>query len=195
MDEEERAHLLARAVLAAAVTGNPSPGTPDAPYSGKAYERFKRWYAAHVLRRFPGTRRRRIVRYAKASLYYAGRMVYTEGTQRGELFHRKPGEFEAAHADCSQYSASLCHWVGVKGVTDKDWTGTLAEKGVKLTEPRPGCFVFFGSPPFVHMGVMENTAQVIGFGTQSAPDRNSLAGLLAYFASQGHPGYEYRDLT
>lgn len=175
--------------------GNPSPETPPAPQIGGWYERYRRWYAAHVLRRLPGSKRARIVRYAKASLHYAGKMHYTETTARSELFHRKRGRFGGAHADCSQYSSSLCHWTGVKSVTDSDWTGTLCHKGVKLAAAEPGCFVFFGVEPFVHMGVMETRTQVIGFGTQSAPDRNSLAGLLAYFAGQGHPGYEFRDLT
>lgn len=177
------------------MSGNPSPNTPTAPQIGGWYERYKRWYWSHVLHRWPGTKRQRIVRYAKASLAYAGKMHYTEGPQRSELFHRRRGQFKGAHADCSQYSASLCHWVGVNDVTDSDWTGTLCHKGVKLTAAEPGCFVFFGTEPFVHMGVVESVVSVIGFGTQSAPDRNSFAGLLAYFASKGHPGYEFRDLT
>lgn len=177
------------------MSSNPVPNTPPAPQIGGWYERYKRWYYAHVLHRFPVAKRRRIVNYAKASLAYHGRMIYDDGPGRGELFHRKPGRFLAARADCSQYSASLCHWVGVKDVTDTDWTGTLCHKGVKLRNAEPGCFVFFGTDPFEHMAVMETRTQVIGFGTQSAPDRNSLAGLLAYFAGQGHPGYEFRDLT
>lgn len=174
---------------------NPSPNTPGAPYSGKAYEGFKRWYWAHVLHYFPANKKRRIVNYAKASLNYAGKMHYTELFGRSQLFHRRRGDFKGARADCSQYCASLCHWVGVVGVTDSDWTGTLCHKGQKLISPERGCFVFFGADPFVHMGVMEDAKHVIGFGTQSAPDRNTLAGLLAYFAGQGHPGYEFRDLT
>lgn len=136
-----------------------------------------------------------IVRYAKASLAYAGKMRYTEGVARSQLYHRPKGDFHGASADCSQYSATLCHWVGVVGVTDTDWTGTLCHKGQRLTAPEPGCFVFFGTAPFVHMGVMQDSKRVIGFGTQSAPDVNTLAGLLAYFAGEGHPGFEFRDLT
>ena len=122
-------------------------------------------------------------------------MHYTETAARSELFHRPRGKFLGAHADCSQYSASLCHWVGVQGVTDTDWTGTLCTKGVKLGEPVAGCFVFFGAPPFVHMGVMVDRTHVIGFGQQQAPDENALAGLVAYFAGSGHPGFQFRDLT
>lgn len=177
------------------MNSNPSPNTPQVPQAGGWYERYKRWYWSHVLHRFPAGKRKRIVNYAKASLAYHGRMVYDENIGRGQLFHRKRGDFKGAHADCSQLSASLCHWVGVKSVTDTDWTGTLCHKGHKLTEAEPGCFVFFGVDPFEHMGVMDTRKTVIGFGTQSAPDRNSLAGLLAYFASRGHPGYEFRDLT
>jgi hypothetical protein len=177
------------------MSGNPSPNTPGAPYSGKAYERFKRWYWSHVLHKLPGSKRQRIVRYARASLAYHGRMHYTETVRRSELFHRKRGDFDGAHADCSQYSATLCHWVGVVGVTDTDWTGTLCHKGQMILSPQPGCFVFFGTAPFVHMAVMVDKKHAVGFGSQSSPDESSLAGLVAYFASQGHPGYEFRDLT
>lgn len=177
------------------MTGNPLPNTPGGAVTPGQYERYRRWFNAHVLRHLPGPKRTRIVRYAKASLHYAGRMHYTEGPQRSELFHRKPGRFDGAHADCSQFSASICHWTGVKNVTDTDWTGTLCQKGQRVREAETGLFVFFGQPPFVHMGIMETRSSVIGFGTQTAPDRNSLAGLLSYFAGQGHPGHEFRDLT
>lgn len=174
---------------------NPSPNTPPAPQIGGWYERYKRWYWAHVLHHFPVSKRKRIVNYAKASLAYAGRMHYTEEAMRSQLFHRPKGDYKGAHADCSQFSASILHWSGVKDVTDSDWTGTLCHKGTKLQNSEPGCFVFFGVEPFVHMAVMETRTQAIGFGDQSAPDRNSLAGLLAFFAHEGHPGYIFRDLT
>jgi len=127
-------------------------------------------------------------------------MYYTEGPQRSELFHRPPGDFAGAHADCSQYSASLCHWVGVKDVNDKDWTGTLGKKGRLIEKPRRGAFVFFGPPPYVHMGVLVKPLlsrdwHVIGFGDQAGPDESTLPGMLAYFKEQGHPGHAFRDLT
>jgi hypothetical protein len=127
-------------------------------------------------------------------------MHYTQTEKRSELFHRKRGDFNGAHADCSQYSASLCHWVGVKDVTDEDWTGTLAKKGAQVHQPARGCFVFFGAPPYVHMGVLvkpllSRTWHVIAFGNSLAPDENSLPGLLGYFAAKGHPGHTFRDLT
>lgn len=174
---------------------NPAAAPPPGSYTPKWYERYKRWYWAHVLHRWPGSKRQRIVRYAKASLHRAGQMHYTESAARSELFHRKRGRFKGAHADCSQYSASLCHWVGVKAVTDTDWTGTLGQKGIRLAQPEAGCFVFFGEPPFVHMGVMIDHYRVIGFGTQSAPDLNRLSSLLAYFAGNDHSGHVFRDLT
>lgn len=177
------------------MNGNPSPNTPPTPQTGGWYERYKRWYWAHVLHRFPVSRRARIVNYAKASLAYAGKMHYTEGPQRSELFHKPHGHFKGAHADCSQFSASIAHWSGVKSVDDADWTGTLCHKGTRIREAEPGAFVFFGADPFVHMAVMVSKTSAIGFGSQSAPDQSSLAGLLAYFASKGHPGYEFRDLT
>jgi hypothetical protein len=127
-------------------------------------------------------------------------MVYTEGRSRSELFHRPHGKFKGAAADCSQYSASLCHWVGVKGVTDKDFTGTLAQKGRQVAKPSRGTFVFFGAPPYVHMGVMVKPLlsrrwHVIGFGDQQGPDEATLSVLLMFFAANGHPGHVFRDLT
>jgi len=144
--------------------------------------------------------RHRIRRLARHSLLYHGRMEYTEGPNRSELFHRPRGDFLGAAADCSQYSASLCHWVGVKDVTDKDYTGTLAQKGKRISRPRRGGFVFFGVPPYVHMGVLvkpmlSRTWHVIGFGDQAGPDESTLPALLHYFERQGHPGHELRDLT
>lgn len=176
------------------MSGNPAPNTP-LPTQPNTYPAYQRWWWRHVLHRLPQPKRSRILSYAKASLTYAGKMHYTEGLQRSELFHRKPGRFGGARADCSQYSASLAHWAGVRDVTDKDWTGTLANKGVVLTAPEPGCFVFFGQPPFVHMAVVSSKFRCIGFGRQGAPDDNTIAGLLAYFAGNGHPGHAFRDLT
>ena len=145
-------------------------------------------------------RRNRIRRLARKSLPYHGRMHYTEGPGRVELFHRSRGDFLRAGADCSQFSASLCHWVGVKDVTDRDYTGTLAQKGKRIAKPKRGAFVFFGVAPFVHMGVLvrpwnTRTWHVIEFGDQAAPDETPLPVLLAYFEREGHPGHEFRDLT
>lgn len=127
-------------------------------------------------------------------------MRYTEGPERSELFHRPVGDFQGAGADCSQFSASLCNWVGVKDVTAKDYTGTLATKGRAIASPKRGAFVFFGSPPYVHMGVLvkpllSRSWHVIEFGDQAAPDETPLPTLLEYFARRGHPGHAYRDLT
>lgn len=146
------------------------------------------------------TRKQRIRRHARRSLSFAGRMHYTETALRSQLFGRKPGNFNNAHADCSQYSASLCHWVGVASVDDKDWTGTLGRKGKLVESPARGVFVFFGTPPYVHMGVMvkpllSRTWHVIGFGDSAAPDESTLPALLGYFAVRGHPGHAFRDLT
>lgn len=146
------------------------------------------------------TRKQRIRRLARRSLAYAGRMHYTEGVNRSDMFNKPRGDFLGASADCSQYSASLCHWVGVKGVTDTDWTGSLAKKGRMVERPARGVFVFFGAPPYVHMGVMvkpllSSSWHVIGFGDQSAPEESTLPGLLSFFNREGHPGHQFRDLT
>ena len=144
--------------------------------------------------------RNRIRLLARESLPYHGRMHYTEGPERSQLFHRPKGDFIGAGADCSQYSATLCHWVGVRDVNDKDWTGTLGKKGRLIEQPRRGAFVFFGAPPYVHMGVLVKPLlsrdwHVIGFGDQAGPDESTLPGMLAYFERAGHPGHAFRDLT
>lgn len=144
--------------------------------------------------------RHRIRRLARKSLAFHGEMYYTEGPERSQLFHRSRGDFRGAGADCSQYSASLCHWVGVKDATDRDYTGTLAQKGKRIAKPSRGSFVFFGAPPYVHMGVLvkpmlSRVWHVIEFGEQAAPDEATLPSLLAYFAGKGHPGHQFRDLT
>lgn len=146
------------------------------------------------------TKKQRIRRQARRSLGYAGTMHYTMTAQRSELFHRARGAFRGAHADCSQYSAALCHWVGVGSVTDTDWTGTLAAKGRRIDKATRGAFVFFGTPPYVHMGVLvrpllSRSWHVIAFGHNSAPDENTLPALVHYFTTKGHPGHEFRDLT
>jgi hypothetical protein len=127
-------------------------------------------------------------------------MHYTEGRDRSQLFHRPPGRFAKAGADCSQYSASLCRWVGVKDVTDLDFTGSLAKKGRQVAKPKRGTFVFFGEFPYVHMGVMvkpllSRSWHVIGFGDQAGPEEATLAAMLMGFANEGHPGHVFRDLT
>ena len=89
---------------------------------------------------------------------------------------------------------------GLFDVNDTDWTGTLGKKGKLIERPLRGAFVFFGAPPYVHMGVLVKPLRskgwhVIAFGHQGAPDENTLPVLLAYFKERGHPGYAFRDLT
>jgi hypothetical protein len=119
-------------------------------------------------------------------------MHYTEGRDRSQLFHRPVGRFAKAGADCSQYSASLCHWVGVKDVTDLDFTGTLAQKGRQVAKPKRGVFVFFG---VMVKPLLSRSWHVIGFGDQAGPEENTLAAMLMGFAAEGHPGHVFRDLT
>lgn len=176
------------------MTGNAATNPPALPPP-----KFRRWhgFVYRLVGRVHPSKRLRIWAYARAGLAYHGRMVYTEGLSRGGLFHRNQGDFNGAHADCSQYAASCAHWAGVTSATDTDYTGTLGKKGRAVQEPqvKPGHVVLFGKYPYVHMGVMGYKRHVLGFGTQSGPDRNTLAGLIAYFAGIGHPGYAFRDLT
>jgi hypothetical protein len=174
------------------VTGNAATNPPSLP---PPKTRVWHGWLYRLVGRVHPSKRKRILAYARAGIAYHGEMHYTEQANRSELFHRKRGDFKAAHADCSQYAASCAHWAGVAKVTDADFTGTLSTKGKLLTEPVPGCYVFFGKPPYVHMGVMGKDKHVIGFGSQSGPDRNTLATLLSYFAKQGHGGHMFRDIT
>jgi hypothetical protein len=171
--------------------GNAATNPPALPPKTKVWHG---WIYKRIARVHP-VKRQRIRFYAHAGLAYHGRMHYSQGATRSELFHRKRGDFVNADADCSQYGASCAHWSGVQTVTDADWTGTLGKKGKLLGQPVTGCFVFFGAPPYVHMGVMGRGRNVLGFGSQTGPDRNELDTLLTYFARQGHPGHAFRDIT
>ena len=163
------------------------------------YAHWKGWWWK-VWGRVAPTKRQRMVAWAKRGLAFHGRMHYCEDLppavpNRTQLFHRPRGQFLGAHADCSQYAATVAKWSGVKDVDDADYTGTLGRKGAQLPGPIPGCFVFFGPFPHVHMGVMVNNTTLAGFGVQTGPDLNTVAGMQAYFAGQGVHGIEYRDIT
>jgi hypothetical protein len=179
------------------VTGNP-PQLDKLEGLALEYARIPHWQA-RMLGRFHPSKRKRIAVWARHGISFHGRMVYTEGPQRGELFHRLAGQFAGAHADCSQYGASCAHWSGVKRVDAADWTGTLWDKGKVLLHPVVGCGVIFGPYPGVHFGIITGRANgqwlVCGFGTQTGPDANTLAELTQYFLRNNHPGTRYIDLT
>lgn len=144
------------------------------------------------------TRRQKILRYAHRSLTFAGKMVYTEGPERSQLFHRAPGDFAGAHADCSQYAASILHWVGVHTVTDLDYTGTLLQKGRAESHPAAGRAVVWGPGTGSHMAwVTAKTPDgdwwTIGFGDQQGPDRVLLSQMNTYFRDHGKPGVRFLD--
>jgi len=175
------------------VTGNPP--LPSFPLTlATAYKRWHGWRDA-VIGKLAPSKRTRICAHARRSIPYAGRMHYTEGPGRSELFHRPPDKYEQASSDCSQFVSAIAHWSGVKTVTDEDWTGTLYEKGKQLERPVPGCIVIFGAKPGVHTAVMTTRTMTLGFGDQAGPQRVSLAGMVAYFTQQGHAGHVFRDLT
>lgn len=141
----------------------------------------------------------RIVYYANRGLRFAGRMVYSETADRSELFSRKPGDFQGAHADCSQYVASILHWLGVKSVTSADYTGTLLQKGKLLPGPALGAVAIWGPGTGAHAAFVTARAgsdwYVVGFGHQGAPDRSTLSGMNAYFEGVGQPGVRYLDFA
>lgn len=145
------------------------------------------------------TKRQQIVSMAHQSLAYAGKMYYSMQSNRSELFHRAKGNFAGAHADCSQFYCSILHWFGIAGVTDKDYTGTLWNKGTHISDPKPGCGVIFGAYPGEHIAMVTEKDShgvwwCIGFGHQGAPDHVSLPNLKTYFANAGHPGVRYIDM-
>lgn len=148
------------------------------------------------------TRRARAVRWALAALPYHGRMIYIEyGTRNGQtrasLFHRAPGDFLGAGADCSQFVSSIMHWVGVKAVTDEDATGSLLAKGREIARPAKGALVIFGPGGGVHTGMFVEEVNgvwyLVEFGEQAAPDKISLPDAIAYFKRTGKPGVRFRD--
>lgn len=166
----------------------------------KVLKNSKEWKAlvAWLKKHRPKPSKRQVaVRYAKASLAYAGKMVYTEGPQRSELFNRKPGDFAGAHADCSQFVSALMHWAGITTVNDTDATGTLLEKGKAVKDPAIGRICIFGPGPGVHAAMFVGRSggvwQLVEFGEQSAPDEISLPNAIAYFRSRSEPGVRFRD--
>lgn len=148
----------------------------------------------------PLTKAQRAVAFCHHALLFAGKMVYTQDlTLRQQLFGRKPADFAGAHADCSQFVSTILHWLGVKAVNARDFTGTLWNKGKVLAKPQPACVVIFGAYPGEHTGfVTEKTPDgkdwyVVGFGWGGAPDRSTLTGMESYFAEKGHPGVRFLD--
>jgi hypothetical protein len=147
----------------------------------------------------PLTFEHRVVAFCHTALEYAGKMTYDEGALRSQLFHRKPGDFKGAHADCSQLVSSILHWCGVKIVTATDYTGTLLKKGKLVASPAPARVVIFGPGTGTHGAFITEKAGVdwwvVGFGHQGAPDRVRLSTLEGYFKTAGHPGVRYLDFS
>lgn len=142
---------------------------------------------------------KQVVTWAHWGVLHRASFVYTESAQRSEMFHRTPGALTGRiYADCSQFVASILHWVGVKTVTDTDFTGTLLQKGKPLGAPRAGCVVIWGPGTGTHAAFITekngtNDWWTIGFGHQGAPDRVALSAMNTYFAKAGHPGTRFLD--
>lgn len=136
-----------------------------------------------------------VVSLAKAGLNFAGKMVYTEGSGRSELFHRSKGDFKGAGADCSQFVSSILHWCGNTKVTDSDYTGTLLQKGKLVSSPQPGDVVVWGPGTGVHTAFITEASggdwYTIGFGGQGAPDKVLLSAMDQYFSSAGNGGHRF----
>ena len=144
----------------------------------------------------PPSKRARMVAWAHWGVEQRAHFVYAEDTTRSEMFNRKPGDVSTPiHADCSQFYASICHWVGIPGLTDTDYTGTLLKKGKPVALPAPGDCVIFGPGTGDHAAMITEKAGddwwTIGFGHQGAPDRVLLSGLGQWFHQHGMPGVRF----
>jgi len=153
---------------------------------------------AHV----PATIRTRMVAWAHWGVEQRAHFIYDELAGRPIMFNRKPGDLSRPiHADCSQFYAAICHWVGLLGLTDTDYTGTLLQKGqlVPLVGARPGDAVIFGPGTGTHAAMLtERDGKdwwIIGFGHQGAPDRGLLSGTEQWFVQHGHPGVRFLSFT
>jgi hypothetical protein len=134
-----------------------------------------------------------VVHYAQVAVLHQAAFSYTQGPQRSELFHRHPGDFRpTVHSDCSQFVSALYHWVGVAGLTDTDYTGTLLEKGKPVVKPKAADTVIFGGGTGEHAALVTWNGFTIGFGhSPGAPNRVKLADMVAWFQAHGHPGVRF----
>src|SRR5438105_14217683 len=79
---------------------------------------------------------KQIVAWAHWGVANRGHFRYTMTSLRSRMFHRRPGDTSGTiYADCSQFVASILHWIGIKVVTDTDATGSLLQKGKPLGGP------------------------------------------------------------
>lgn len=145
--------------------------------------------------------RLRMVAWAHWGVDHRASFVYDETVGRSKMFHRKPGDASTPiHADCSQFYAAICHWVGIASTTDTDYTGTLLQKGKKVTAPKPGDCAIFGPGTGAHAVMVTEPAGdkdwwCIGFGHQGAPDRVLLSVLETYFNLHKQPRVRFLAFT
>ena len=141
----------------------------------------------------PQSKRALMVHWAQAAVIHQAAFSYTQDPRRSEMFHRTPGDFRPTiHADCSQFYASICHWVGIPGLDDRDYTGTLLQKGRLVTKPKAGDCVIFGGGTGEHAAMVTFNGYTIGFGhSPGAPNRVKLTDMIAWFQAHNHPGVRY----
>jgi hypothetical protein len=134
-----------------------------------------------------------MLHWATWGVLNAQHFVYTQGPQRSEMFHRAPGDLSTPiHGDCSQFYSAVCHWAGVPGTSETDYTGSLLENGKLVSEPRPGDCVIWGGGTGEHAAMFVGDGWTIGFGhSPGAPNRVRLDDMTAWMTQHGHPGVRF----
>lgn len=150
-----------------------------------------------VLPHVPTSPRAEIVYWCQWSVLHQSRFRYTMGPDRHEMFDYfnllTEGK-RVIRADCSQFAAALLHHVGVKKVNNLDYTGTLLDKGTRVSpsKAKPGDVIIFGGGTGKHAAIKTYNGFCIGFGHwPGAPDRTKITDMSAWFLSHGYPGVRY----
>lgn len=118
-----------------------------------------------------------IVRTALYGAAHSGQIHYTQGPLRMQGVRQKlrPPAFPR-YEDCSSYS-TWCYWVAGmpdpngRGYDGYGYTGTLTQRGWRVSAPNPGDLVFYGgssSAPY-HVAIYIGGGQVVSHGSESGP--------------------------
>lgn len=120
--------------------------------------------------------RERIVAAARFGANNRGRIHYTQSSLRMYgVRHRIRIPRVTPYEDCSSF-ATWCYWhAGAKdpnglGYAGYGFTGTLAQHGKRVTTPKPGDLIFYGSgPPYSHVAVYIGKGLCVSHGSEAGP--------------------------